>query len=557
MTRNRSDVSDSDGTTPVLEVEDLTVAYTSRHVETPVLHGVSLTVHPGEVVAVVGESGSGKSTTAQAVIGLLPDNGRVTGGRIRLNGTDITSWSDRRMEPVRGRRVGLVPQDPGTSLNPVKRIGDAIAEVMRIHRWADERRIRARVLELLERVGIPDPERRARQYPHELSGGMRQRVLIAAAIALRPELIIADEATSALDVTVQRTVLDLIDELRTEDGTSVLFITHDLAVASDRADRVVVLEGGRVREAGDTATVLSTPGHAYTRRLVADAPALNGAGHRTAERSAALLAERADLPPAIAVTDLVQEFGTRRDRFRAVDGVSFTVTPGTTHAIVGESGSGKTTTARAVMGFRRPTSGEVSVGGTEIGPLRGRGLRDLRRRLQMVYQNPYGSLDPRRTVGSIVAEPLVNYRIGDRAERARTVAEFLERVALPTHLSDRRPRELSGGQRQRVAIARALVLRPEVVVLDEPVSALDVTVQAQILDLLERLQEDLGLTYLFISHDLAVVRRLSHTLSVMRGGRVVESGVTEKVFADPRHEYTRGLIEAIPGRREPALPARP
>ncbi|MFL1381512.1 dipeptide ABC transporter ATP-binding protein [Nocardiopsis protaetiae] len=543
--------------TPVLAVEDLSVAYTGRTTRTRVLHGVSLTVNPGEVVAVVGESGSGKSTTAQAVIGLLPENGAVLGGRILLNGTDLTAWGEHRMEAVRGARIGLVPQDPGNSLNPVKRIGDTLAEALEIHRWGDRRRVRARVLELLERVGIPEPERRARQYPHELSGGMRQRVLIAGAIALRPDLVIADEATSALDVTVQRTVLDLLDELRREDGTAVLLVTHDLAVAADRADRIVVLKDGRVRESGPTAAVLAEPADEYTRSLLADAPTLAGATRavvREPEPEGEAGADAAGrdaggAQPAIEVRDLVKEFGPRRDRFRAVDGVSFTVAPGTTHALVGESGSGKTTTARTVMGLTPPTSGLVSVAGRDLAGIGRRDLRELRRDLQLVYQNPYGSLDPRHTVRSIVSEPLRHYGVGGRAERAAAVEEFLDRVALPAHLRDRRPRELSGGQRQRVAIARALVLRPQVVVLDEPVSALDVTVQARILDLLERLQDELGTTYLFISHDLAVVRRLAHTVTVMTRGRAVESGPVEGVFADPGHEYTRALIEAVPGRR--------
>ncbi|MFC3996964.1 dipeptide ABC transporter ATP-binding protein [Nocardiopsis sediminis] len=560
-----ADIAAPDPGTPVLAVEDLSVAYTGRTTETRVLHGVSLTVDPGEVVAVVGESGSGKSTTAQSVIGLLPGNGRVLGGRILLNGTDITAWGERRMEAVRGARIGLVPQDPGDSLNPVKRIGDTLAEALDIHRWGDRRRVRARVLELLERVGIPDPVRRARQYPHELSGGMRQRVLIAAAIALRPDLVIADEATSALDVTVQRTVLDLLDDLRREDGTAVLLVTHDLAVAADRADRVVVLKDGRVRESGPTATVLTRPADDYTRTLLADAPSLTAAGRSRAPaatdgRTGIHAPSRTDagptpapaasqLRPAIDVRDLVQDFGSRRDPFRAVDGVSFTVAPGTTHALVGESGSGKTTTARVVMGLTRPTSGHVTVAGRDLAGLSRRDLRELRRNLQLVYQNPYGSLDPRRSVRDIVAEPLRNHGIGDRGARAATVEEFLDRVALPGHLRGHRPRELSGGQRQRVAIARALVLRPDVVVLDEPVSALDVTVQARILDLLERLQDELGTTYLFISHDLAVVRRLAHTVTVMTRGRAVESGPVGDVFSAPRHDYTRALIDAIPGHQ--------
>ena len=546
-----------DGAAPVLDVWNLSVAYSRGGEATIVVHDISLSIGPGEVVAVVGESGSGKTTTAQAVIGLLAENGSVTSGSIRLSGTDISGWSSKRLESVRGARIGLVPQDPNSSLNPVKRIGDSLAEVLRIHRWGDKRRIAARVIELLERVGIPDPELRARQYPHELSGGMKQRVLIASAIALDPELIIADEATSALDVTVQRNILDLLDGLRAEYGTAILLVTHDLAVALDRATHVVVLKDGRVQEHGSTAQVLLRPTSAYTKQLLADAPSLATSGRRTLAQARDILAAVEDREPAIVVTDLVQEFtlGRHRDPLRALDGVSFAVQPGTTHAIVGESGSGKTTAARAILGFQRPTSGSIVVSGEEITTLRGERLRQFRRRLQMVYQNPFSSLDPRQSVGQVVAEPLVNFRVGDRAHRAGVVRDLLDQVSLPASVIERRPAELSGGQRQRVAIARALVLSPEVLVLDEAVSALDVTVQAQILRLLERLQDEIGLTYLFISHDLAVVRHISHTVTVLHSGRVVESGLTEAVFSDPRQEYTRALLRAIPGRLAP-LPTK-
>ncbi|MBZ2197818.1 dipeptide ABC transporter ATP-binding protein [Occultella gossypii] len=549
-----------DGAAPVLEVRDLSVAYSSGHESTTVVHEVSLRIHPGEVVAVVGESGSGKTTTAQAVIGLLAENGSVTAGQILLNGTDITAWSPKQLQAVRGSRIGLVPQDPNNSLNPVKRIGDSLGEVLRIHRWGDKRAIRARVVELLERVGIPDPQLRARQYPHELSGGMKQRVLIASAIALDPELIIADEATSALDVTVQRNILDLLDELRAELGTAILLVTHDLAVAADRATSVVVLKDGRVQEQGPKDEVLTAPTSAYTRQLLADAPALATAGRRTLAEAERIVAHGAGARPTLVVRDLVQEFslGRGRDPLRAVDGVSFSVQPGTTHAIVGESGSGKTTIARAVLGFHTPTSGSIAVGGQELTGLRGEQLRQLRRVLQMVYQNPFSSLDPRQDVATIIAEPLTNFGLGDRAGRAAKVTALLDQVSLPAGLATRRPAELSGGQRQRVAIARALVLEPQLLVLDEAVSALDVSVQAQILRLLEQLQDDLGLTYLFISHDLAVVRHISHTVTVLNQGRVVESGLTESVFTDPAEPYTRALLAAIPGRLAPAgLPQEP
>ncbi|MBT2225918.1 ABC transporter ATP-binding protein [Nonomuraea sp. NEAU-A123] len=520
----------------LLEVRDLAVSYDARRA----VEGISLTVEPGEMVAVVGESGSGKTTTAHAIIGLLPPNATLDGGQILLGGTDLATWSDRRMESIRGAQIGLIPQDPSNSLNPVKTVGAQIGEVLRIHKRGDRRTISRRVVDLLTRVGLPDPETRARQYPHELSGGMRQRVLIAIAIALEPRLIIADEPTSALDVTVQRRILDLIDDLRAEFGTAVLLVTHDLGIAANRSDRLVVMKDGRIEEQGPSSQVLSAPQAAYTGQLLRDAPALSVREFRAVDEA---VDETVTQEPAIVVRDLVKEFRVGRRPFRAVDGVSFDVRPGTTHALVGESGSGKTTTARMVVRFAEPTSGTVTIAGAGTG-------RDFRRHVQLVYQNPYGSLDPRQSVAAIVAEPLRNFRLGDRAARRTRVRDLMERVALPESLLERGPRELSGGQRQRVAIARALAVDPAVVVLDEAVSALDVTVQAQILDLLEELQRDLGLTYLFISHDLAVVRQISHTVSVMNKGRIVEFGTTQRVFTDPRHDYTRELLAAIP---EPVL----
>ncbi|MCW3492496.1 dipeptide ABC transporter ATP-binding protein [Microbacterium sp. SSM24] len=545
----------------VLGIEGLRVSYATRTGRREVVHGVGFEVGEGEVVALVGESGSGKSTTAHAVLGLLPEGGRADGGAVTLGGVDISGWSPKRLQSVRGVQVGLVPQDPAASLDPVRPIGVQVGEILRLHRRSgggerDRAAIRARVLELLERVGLDDPALRARQYPHELSGGMRQRVLIAIAIALRPRLIIADEPTSALDATVQRRILDLIDDLRREEGTSVLLVTHDLGVAADRAQRIVVLKDGEIVEQGASDSILSAPSDAYTRQLLADAPALAATDFRRPApplflRDAAAAA--AENPYAIVAEGLVKEFAVRgAEPFRAVDDVSFQVRRGTTHALVGESGSGKTTTARLVTRFLHPDGGSIALDGSDIADLRGSALRDLRRRIQLVYQNPFSSLDPRQSVGRIVAEPLQNFREGTRASRRERAAALLERVALPADVFERSPRELSGGQRQRVAIARALAIDPEVVVLDEAVSALDVTVQARILELLESLQQELGLTYLFISHDLAVVRRLSHTVSVLRRGRVVEAGTTEDIFTSPAHDYTRELLAAVPGRSEVA-----
>ncbi|MEU5948651.1 ABC transporter ATP-binding protein [Micromonospora sp. NPDC047465] len=531
----------------LLEVRDLTVSYRTRDHVHPAVDGISFAVERGEVVAVVGESGSGKSTTAHAIIGLLPANGSVDSGQILLDGTDVAGWSSKRLESVRGAQIGLIPQDPTSSLNPVMTIGAQIGETLRIHKRGDRRAISRRVIELLDRVGLSDPELRARQYPHELSGGMRQRVLIASAIALEPQLVIADEPTSALDVTVQRRILDLIDDLRTEFGTAVILVTHDLGVAADRSNRLVVMRDGRVEEQGATAAVLARPEAEYTRRLLRDAPSLAPRQFRDVPPPARGGSSAGGQPPAIVARDLVKEFRVGRKTFRAVDGVSFDVRRGTTHALVGESGSGKTTTARMVVRFAAPTSGSVTIGGTDVARLRGEELRQLRRRVQLVYQNPAGSLDPRQSVGDIVAEPLRNFRLGDRAGRGKRVRDLVDRVALPQTVLDRKPRELSGGQRQRVAIARALAVDPEVLVLDEAVSALDVTVQAQILDLFDGLQRELGLTYLFISHDLSVVRQISDTVSVMRKGRIVETGTTRQVFETPQHEYTPELLAAVPG----------
>jgi peptide/nickel transport system ATP-binding protein len=534
-------------TVPVLEVENLSVSYKGdRNGAQRVVDGVSFRIQPGEVVALVGESGSGKTTTAQAVIGLLAENGRVDGGAIRLAGTDISGWSQKRLDVLRGARISLIPQDPGSSLNPVKTIGAQVEEILAIHRRGDKASNRARVIELLARVGLSRPELRAQQYPHELSGGMKQRVLIAIAIALQPSLIIADEPTSALDVTVQRRILDLIDELRREFGTAVLLVTHDLGIAADRADRLIVLQGGRIQEQGPATEVLAAPRSAYTRQLLSDAPSL-----AKAERRAPRPVATAEGDDAILVDGLVQDFDLpgRGGTFRAVDGLSFAVRRGTTHALVGESGSGKTTTVRAVVGFQTPTAGRIRIGGADPAALKGEALRQFRRTIQLVYQNPFGSLDPRQSIFEIIEEPLLNFERLPKPDRARKVRDMLDRVGLPQAVLERRPRALSGGQRQRVAIARALVLDPQVLVLDEAVSALDVTVQAQILGLLDTLQRDLGLSYLFVSHDLAVVRQIADTVSVLHNGRQVDAGPVEAVFRNPRSDYTRELIDAIPGRR--------
>jgi len=532
----------------LLSIQDLTVTYGRGSSARTALHGVSLEVGRGERVAIVGESGSGKSTTAHAVLRLLPAAADLTGGTVRLSGVadgsgdlDLVTATDRQVRSVRGVRIGFVPQDPTVSLNPVTRIGTQVAEVLRIHGLATGAEARERAVEELRRAGIDRPELRARQYPHELSGGMRQRVLIAIALIGDPEMLVADEPTSALDVTVQRTILDHLDRLVAERGTSVLFITHDLGVAADRADRIVVMSEGRIVEQGTPAEVLGAPREAYTRALIAAAPSLDDVTVSVG-RATGLPSERPD--PLVVATGLRKSF----DRVTAVDGVDVTVPRGRTLALVGESGSGKSTTARLVLGLERPDAGRVRFDGADVGGARGAALRAYRRQAQIVQQNPYAALHPRLSVGAVIADPLAAFGIGTRRSRAARAAELLDLVALPSSVLGRRPAELSGGQRQRVAIARALALDPSFIVLDEPVSALDVSVQAQILDLLAELQSTLGVSYLFISHDLAVVRRIAHEVSVLRGGRVVEHGDVAQVLHDPQHEYTRALLDAIPGR---------
>lgn len=538
---------------PILDVAGLRVAYRDKSGQRTVVHDIGFEVRAGEVVALVGESGSGKSSTAQALIGLLPEGGILQQGTIRLNGQDIAGWPQRRLDGIRGSIISLVPQDPGNSLNPVRTIGEQVAEILTVHGRASGAAARVQAIELLERVGLSQPQLRARQYPHELSGGMRQRVLIAIAIALKPSLIIADEPTSALDVTVQRHILDLIDDLRREYGTAVLLVTHDLGIAADRSDRLIVLQHGRIQEQGRTADILANPRSNYTRRLLADAPSLNARPKAAPAHPVASVVAADDI---VVVDRLVQDFGAGRGgSFRAVDDVSFRVRRGSTHAIVGESGSGKTTTIRIVSAFQKPTSGQVLIDGLDLASLRGEALRQLRKKIQLVYQNPYGSLDPRQTITGIVEEPLLNFERLPRRERLAKVAATLDKVRLPADISQRRPHSLSGGQRQRVAIARALVLDPQILVLDEAVSALDVTVQAQILDLLGELQRELGLTYLFVSHDLAVVRQIADTVSVLNAGQLVETGRVEDVFSNPSSPYTRELIDAVPGKKFPRATA--
>ncbi|ORW54132.1 ABC transporter ATP-binding protein [Mycobacterium paraense] len=528
---------------PLLSVEGLEVRFGGHP---PAVCGVDLTVRRGQTVAVVGESGSGKSTTAAAILGLLPPGGRISAGRIVFDGRDITGADRRLLLSIRGRAIGYVPQDPMTNLNPVWKVGFQVREALRAN--TATRDARRRALELLAEAGMPDPARQAARYPHQLSGGMCQRALIAIGLAGRPKLLIADEPTSALDVTVQRQVLDHLQGLTAELGTALLLITHDLALAAERAESVVVVHRGLVVESGAAQEILQRPRHEYTQRLVAAAPSLTPS--RSRPSASAPNGRSDDILVVSGLTKVYREshgVPWRRTEFRAVDDVSFWLRRGSTLAIAGESGSGKSTLARMVLGLLSPTSGTVVFDGTPIDHSmdRERALA-FRRRVQPVFQNPYSSLDPRYSVFRAVEEPLRIHRVGDRKQRERAVRELVDHVALPPSVLGRLPRELSGGQRQRVAIARALALRPDVLVCDEAVSALDVLVQAQILDLLADLQAELGLTYLFISHDLAVIRQIADDVLVMRAGRVVEQAPTEELFTRPAHDYTRRLLEAIP-----------
>ncbi|WP_374833166.1 dipeptide ABC transporter ATP-binding protein [Paenochrobactrum pullorum] len=542
MKTNLSVKFDADHALPILDIKELSISYGKAAKAKRVVNGISFSLNHGETLAIVGESGSGKTTTAQAIIGLLT-GGQIDDGQILLNGQNIAHWSDKQLDGLRGSRIGLIPQDPVTSLNPIRTIGSQLSEIFVLHRLAmGRKKIKEIVLELLEKVGLPSPELRYNQYPHQLSGGMRQRVLIAMAIALKPELIIADEPTSALDVTVQKRILDLIDALKQETNASVLLITHDLGVAA-RADAIVVMQGGRVIEVGRTADILNAPQNNYTKKLLSDAPSFTGK-----KRDELRLAKIIPTDDVVVVDNLNKTFplAGHPEGLQAVVNLSFRVARGTTHAIVGESGSGKTTTIRMVTGFETATSGNIAISGMSVSNLSGEPLRQFRRKVQLVYQNPNSSLDPRQTIFKIVEEPLLNFDPLSAKERAERVHEMITRVGLPTDVLHRHPRPLSGGQRQRVAIARALILQPEVVVLDEAVSALDVTVQARILTLLTQLQHEFGLTYIFVSHDLAVVSQIADTVSVMQNGIEVEQGPVETVFRYPAHDYTKELVASIP-----------
>ena len=527
---------------PLLRVDGLSVSYGPHEVVTD----VGFELGRGQSLALIGESGSGKSTIARAVLRLLPSGGHAT-GRIAFDGQEVLGLSERRFRPLRGRAIGFVPQDPGNSLNPVRTIGVQAKEAAALLDEPDKAIRRQLILETFAQVGLDNPQRVYDSYPHQLSGGMLQRVLIGLAVLPRPALLVADEPTSALDVTIQKRILDLLSRLQHELDISLLLITHDLAIATERANSLVVLKDGVIEEAGRTASIFSSPRSAYARKLYADVPALNP------ERYAELrdpgfrrLKTDAGETPKIEVGAVTKTFTVDGKTLTAVDDVSFTVPAGTTHALVGESGSGKTTTVRLLLGLEEPDTGNISVAGEQITGRSPESLRAVWRHLQLIYQNPFTSLDPTWKVEQLVREPLDRFKIGTPKERVERIREALAEVGLGEHLLSRKPGALSGGQRQRVAIARSLVLKPDVIVLDEPTSALDVTVQADIIEVLFSLQANLGLTYLFVSHDLALVRQFAHTVSVMHRGRIVEHGTVTDIFDNPRQPYTRSLLASIP-----------
>ncbi|MEV4878579.1 ABC transporter ATP-binding protein [Streptomyces cyaneofuscatus] len=530
----------------LVDVSDLTVDFGSVRA----VDGLSFTLEAGGALGVVGESGSGKSASAYALLGLHRGTGARVGGTVKVAGTDVNAADDAGLRALRGAKAAMVFQDPLSSLDPYYPVGDQIAEVYRVHHRASRKAARARAVVVLDRVGIPDAARRSRLRPHEFSGGMRQRALIAMALACEPRLIVADEPTTALDVTVQAQILDLLHTLRQETGMGLLLVTHDVGVAAESVDDVLVMRDGREVERGPVARVLGSPRAAYTKELLAAVPRVET--RRVVPVPSQRVAE--DAAPLLEAVDLRREFGRGSGKVAAVGGVSLTVHAGRTLGIVGESGSGKTTLGRMLVRLLDPTAGRLRYGGTEIGSLSEKELRPFRRELQMVFQDPVASLNPRRSVGESVADPLRAAGERDEGRVRDRVGALLERVGLdPAHF-ERYPHEFSGGQRQRIGIARALAAEPKVIVCDEPVSALDVTTQAQVVALLAELQRELGIGLVFIAHDLAVVRQVSDRVAVMRGGLIVEQGSADEVYGDPQNPYTKQLLAAVPAL-DPGLAA--
>ncbi|AWB48001.1 ABC transporter ATP-binding protein [Gemmobacter aquarius] len=528
---------------PVLVVDQLCVAVRTEGGMKPLVRDLSFSLRRGETLAIAGESGSGKSITSLAIMGLLPPPAvRVTGGAVRLGGVELTALPESRMRSLRGDRIAMIFQEPMTSLNPVLTVGAQLVEAIRAHEAVGRAEARARALEALRAVRLSQPERRLEQYPHELSGGMRQRVMIAMALALRPEVLIADEPTTALDVTVQREVLDLLRDLQRDLGTAIILITHDMGVVAEMADRVIVMKDGAQVETAATADLFARPQAQYTRDLLAAVPRM-GAGAVRAPVTGDVVASLRDVVVRFPLKGGL--LGRVTQNVHAVEHVSLEVRRGETFALVGESGCGKSTIAKAIVGLV-PHQGRIEVGGQALEGLDTAGQKALRRKVQMVFQDPMAALDPRMTVGDLIAEPLVIHGVGTRTEQRAAAAELMARVGLGADGLDRYPHEFSGGQRQRICIARALALKPELIIADESVSALDVSVQARVLELLRALQAEFGIAFLFISHDMAVVENISDRVAVMYLGQIVETGTRAQVFGNPQHAYTRRLIEAVP-----------
>ncbi|AXI43555.1 ABC transporter ATP-binding protein [Sulfitobacter sp. SK011] len=531
---------------PVLKVDGLTVSVRSEQGQKPLIRDISFTLEKGEILAIAGESGSGKSITSLAIMGLLPPPAvQVTGGAIRLNGSDLTQFGEAQMRDIRGNRIAMIFQEPMTSLNPVLTIGTQISEAIRAHTLISRREARVRALDALRSVRISQPEQRLDQYPHEFSGGMRQRVMIAMALALEPEVLIADEPTTALDVTVQREVLDLLRDLQAEHDTAILLITHDMGVVAEMADRVIVMKDGAIEEVNDVKTLFAAPSRLYTQQLLEAVPRMGDGTSKPPKLPA-------KDQPVLRLDNLAVHFDVRggimgrvTHRVHAVENVSFDIARAETFALVGESGCGKSTIARAVVGLASHT-GRIEVKGRHLEGLDSAGRKALCRNVQMVFQDPMAALDPRMKVGHLIAEPLTIHGIGTTADRKATVLDLLKRVGLPADAADRHPHQFSGGQRQRICIARALALHPDLIIADESVSALDVSVQAQVLELLGELKQEMGLAYLFISHDMAVVENIADRVAVMYLGQIVEMGSCRQVFGNPQHPYTQRLIEAVP-----------
>ncbi|RCW74008.1 ABC transporter ATP-binding protein [Pseudorhodoferax soli] len=554
---------------PILQVKGLTTRFQTERGLFTAVDDVSFDVHAGQTLALVGESGSGKSVTAMSIMRLIPEPpGRIEAGQVLFEGKDLLKLSEPAMRQVRGNRIAMIFQEPMTSLNPSLTIGFQIAEALVLHRGLDQAAARAETLRLLDKVRIPAAQTRFDEHPHRFSGGMRQRVMIAMALACRPQLLIADEPTTALDVTIQAQILELIKTLQAEEGMAVLFITHDMGVVAEIADRTVVMYNGKAVESGSTEDIFARAEHPYTRSLLSAVPRLGAMnGHLrpmrfpVVDRATGLSdvpTEVSDtvatgVPPVLEVRKLTTRFEVRggmlgqvTGRVHAVENVSFSLQPGETLALVGESGCGKTSTGRSILRLDEPVAGEILLDGQDVLKLHKSALREQRRHMQMIFQDPYASLNPRMKIGEAIAEPLLIHRLATAAEADQQVAELLRRVGLAPDMASRYPHEFSGGQRQRICIARALALKPRLIVADESVSALDVSVKAQVINLMLELQEQMGLAYLFISHDMAVVERISHRVAVMYLGEIVEIGPREEVFGNPQHPYTKRLLAAVP-----------